>query len=254
MKRKLCLLLILVLLSAAALTALETQFSFGMDYNFGFLDLVSNFWEEIPTSGGISVLPPSYNVYSEKTEGVFVSPGLSFTMRLLLNPDPGFFLQSGYFIRGRVLVGSRMERTGSITRNNVSRDINEELRLGDEELVLVVGDVGFGTSYILRPANRLHFCFELGINYSMITFEHVDSGSSFDYRGLGFLFGMSTQIYFTQRVYLELGLNTLLGIFSSIEGTHIAAGGREINYTEGGRWDMASFAPFVHIGWRNILR
>ena len=253
MNRKVCLLTILFFsISGFAAAQMVTQISVGADYNFGFLDIDNNFWARTTSPF------PSNNMYRDNSSISSRSTGISFAMRLLFDPDPDSFLSTGYFLRSRILLGTHMRKEGTLTTSTDSnspnsQNNNKNYKLTDGELVLVLTDIGIGTSYIFRPANRFHICFDFGANFSWIQFEDPKIKAEFDYMGLGLITGLSSQVYLTQKVYLDFGLTSTMGIFSNIKGIHVD-GSRNVRYSDGGRWDSASVAFFFHVGWRNPLK
>jgi hypothetical protein len=112
-------------------------------------------------------------------------------------------------------------------------------------------DFGISTRYII--SERFQFYADLGVNASIASFEDYDTNDTLSYWGAGIFSILALQVNLPKTMYLEFGMNAIMNIFSSQEGT-IPLYNKKIEFEDSGRWDLPVVAAYIHIGWRFDLK
>jgi len=116
-------------------------------------------------------------------------------------------------------------------------------------------DFGFGQSTRFKISKRLQFYTDLGFNFTWMDYEDYETKSTLSYLGAGIFSDAALQINLTKDFYLELGLNSIINIFSSQNGRiKIPELGVNTKYEDAGRFDLISTAFYIHFGRRFDLQ
>jgi hypothetical protein len=232
------------MLITVSIYAQEMQLSGGFDFAFGVFKVNNDFWfkENYPIN--------NYYFINEKTTSAFFAFGLSFTLRVFPDTDKAF--STGFIFRDRAIIMTNIKQSGTFSINNYSQSISETYTLKDD-LYIGTMDFGLGSSYRYKISNGLQFCGDLGINLTILDSEDTKTSEKLDYLGIGIFSDLAFQINFTPNLYLELGLNSIINIFSSQKG-EFPYNRTLYKYEDTGRWDLISTAAYIQIGWRLDLQ
>jgi hypothetical protein len=237
---------VLIILSTVNIYTQEMQLSGGTDFGVGIFSVNNNFWFN---SGS------DYFYCKENTTSAFFAPGISFSVRVFLDDNT---TSRGFVFRDRVIFITNEKKLGTLTIGNsyyqYSEKISETYSILDDSLTSIM-DFGLGQSIRFKISDKLQFYTDLGVNLTWMDSEDYETDSTFNYLGAGIFSNIALQINFTSKIYLELGLNSIINIFSSQNGK-IQMPGYNIKteYEDTGRWDLISAALYIHIGWRLNIR
>jgi len=239
MKRTIFILSLAVLV-IYSLPAQEMQLSFGSEAAFGVYEVNNDFAFRVGSSGYF---------LNETTTSVFLAPGLSFSMRVFNDSNT---ISKGFFFRDRALFMTHITQTGTASINDYSEKINEKYSIKDMDFLISMMDFDMGSSSRIILSRRVQFYTDLGLNFTLMDYEDFETGDTSSYWGVGFFAALSFQFNFSKTVYLELGINSIINVYSGEESTFYLKdfGNREINYRDSGKWDLISSAAYLHIGWR----
>jgi len=233
---------IFIILSTVNIYSQEMQISGGNDFSAGVFNVNNSFWFD---SGGY------YWFCKENTSSVFFAPGISFTVRVFYDDNP---VSRGFVFRDRVVFVTNEKTAGTISINTYSERISETSSISDDELTTIM-DFGLGQSYRFKISKRLYFYTDIGVNFTWMDSEDYETGSTLNYLGGGIFADVAFQINFTERLFLELGLNTITNIFSSQNGKiYVPEENINVKYEDTGRWDLMSMAFYIQIGLRFDLK
>jgi len=222
------------------------QISVGNDFGVGVFEINNSF-----------CFNSSYDIFyfKENSTSVFFAPGISFTIRVFSDDNP---ISRGFIFRDRVIFITNAKTTGTGTLGNsyyqYSEKISETTSISEDELTTIM-DFGLGQSYRFKISKRLYLYIDLGVNFTWMDSEDYETESTLNYLGGGIFSDIAFQINFTERLFLELGLNQVTNIFSSQNGK-VVMQDMNINtkYEDAGRWDLLSMAFYIQIGLRFDLK
>lgn len=229
---------LIAVLVVAGVHGQEIQLSGGFEAGFGVFKVDNDF--------GFSDAG-NYFLCNEKAKTVFFAPGLSFAVRLFLNPDKA--VSTGFFFRDRAVFMTNAKQTGTASVNGVRESITGTVPLFDEIFVGIM-DFDLGESTRFKISDRLQFYADLGVNFTIMVSENDKAGEAYNYWGFGIFSDLALQVNLTSSLYFEFGLNAIINIISSQEGTYRTPGNTEIKYEDTGRGDLISASPYIHVGWR----
>jgi hypothetical protein len=243
--KKTILLSVFLVVVMHVLPAQEMQVSGGLEFGFGAFKIDNNFWFD---SGVVS-----RSLYDEKISTALFAPGLSFSVRTFEKVINNTF-SSGFVFRDRAIFVTNYTQSGTVSVGSTSysmtpEKISETYSIGDDDFFISMMDFDMGTSTRCRLSEKLHFYTDLGINVSIASFEDYDTDRTLSYWGAGIFSNMALQVNLQKTMYLEFGLNAMMSIISSQEGT-VTIGNKKVEYEDSGRWDLPFVAAYIHIGWR----
>ena len=234
-------LLVFLILTTVNIYTQEMQLSGGFEAGFGALIIDNNFWYNDKDN---------YNFCSEDTNTVYFAPGISFTLRVFSDIDNA--ISTGLIFRDRAIFMTNMKQVGTFGINNISYPISETYSISDD-LFLSIMDFGLGSTNRFRISDWFNFYTDLGVSFTMMDLEDDKAKETLNYLGIGIFSDLAFQINFTPKLYLELGLNGIINIFSSQKGTFQITN-KKFEYEDSGRWDLVSVAAYIQIGWRFDLK
>jgi len=79
--------------------------------------------------------------------------------------------------------------------------------------------LGLGSSSRFRISDGFLFYADLGANFTILDSEDYQTRDKLNYLGIGIFSDLAFQINFTKIMYLEVGLNGIINIFSSQKGS-----------------------------------
>jgi len=234
---------VLIILCSVNIYTQEMQISGGNDFGGGVFKVNNDFWFN---SGG------NYYFCNEDSTTAFFAPGLSFTIRVF--PDDNTFSR-GFVFRSRVMFITNGKMFGTITVNDYSERISETFSISDDFSTSIM-DFGLGESVRYKISDRLQFHTDLGVNLTWMDSEdNMNNNNTFNYLGAGVFSDLAFQVNFTPKLYLELGSNAIINIFSSQKGKmQIPEVNIKTEYEDTGRLDLVSVAFYIQIGWRYDLK
>jgi hypothetical protein len=227
-----------IIFATINISAQEMQFSGGLEAGFGALKINNDFWFNYGNN---------YFFCNETINSVFFAPGISFSVRVF--SDKKNIISQGFIFRDCAIFIANMEQLGTISINNYSQSISNTLSLADDFFISIM-NFDMGISYRFGNSSRLQFYTDLGVNLTIMDSEDYETNDTFKYLGFGIFSGLALQINLKTNLYLELGLNSILNIFSSQEGTYQTPYNTRIEYEDSGRLDLPIVAAYIHIGWR----
>jgi hypothetical protein len=261
--RKIFVVAVVAVLVMTAANAQELQLAGGFEFGLAGFDVDNSF----------SYRTGSYTfLLSEKAEYDFFAPGISFTMRLFPAKPVNSLGSYGFFFRDRALFVTNLTQTGTNTVEcpNVNylglprtENISEKRSAADGDFFISFLDFAMGLSSKLALSERFNFYSDIGANLTIGSVEFdVEDASEKDtltYIGSGLFVGLAAQINFTQNLYLEMGINSIMNILSYQEGkiNLPALSGNDyqtIKYEDAGVVDLVSAALYIQIGWRIDLK
>jgi len=239
---------VFIILSTVNIYTQEMQISGGTDFGGGVFKVNNDFW--FNSEGNLYY-------FNENTATAFFAPGISFTIRVF--PDDNTFSR-GFVFRSSIMFMTNGKTLGTYTIGDshykYSEKISETFSISDD-LSTSMADFGLGESIRYKISDRLQFHADLGVNFTWMDSEdNEDSGNStLNYLGAGLFSDLAFQVNLTSKLYLELGSNAIINIFSSQKGKIEAP---ELNikteYEDTGRFDLISAAFYIQIGWRFDLK
>lgn len=243
---------IIIVLIASNIYTQEMQVSGGFEGGFGIYKVDNNFCY---TEGNISLF------IKEKINSTFFAPGISFTIRVF--PDTDNDISVGWIFRDRAIFMTNIKHNGYVSVTGYpgpiyeSESISETISISEDfDFFIGIMDFGMGESVRFKIFNSLHFYADFGVNFTKMDYEDYKTSDTSNYLGFGIFSDLALQVNLTTNLYLEFGANSIINIFSSLEGTHTyqMQDNTKHRYEDSGRWDLISVAPYIHIGWRFDLR
>ena len=237
--KKIFLLIILVILAINSAPAQEVQLSLGLELGLGSFKIENEF--------NLSANINFASMHREKLDYTFLAPGLSFSLRGFSDAESSIL--TGYFVRSRIILAAALWETGTTTGNN---KVTEKYTLNDDYLLgLIEFDFGPSIRYII--SEKLYLITDFGLNFTFLDKEDYREfwqNRTLNYWGIGLYGAAALQTNLSRTMYMEFGLNGMINIISSQEGTYAINQNHAIRYEDSGRWDLFSGGVFVHIGWR----
>ena len=233
---------VFVIAAAANGFAQEMQISGGAEAAFGVFKVNNDFWYSWRDSP-----LPGRDVVSKSTNSVYTAPGISFTVRAFPGADGA--VSKGFVSRTSAVFMRSVKEKGTLAVNGDERQVSGDYTISGDVLASVM-NFGLGSSYRFRISDRFSFYTDLGLHLTVMDWEFYDTKEKLNYLGIGIFSDIAFQFSFTKRLYLELGLNSIINIFSSQKGEYAGRNGVMADYEDSGRWDLASVAGYLHIGWR----
>jgi len=239
---------VFIILCSVNIYTQEMQLSVGNDFGGGVFKVNNDFWFSY---GGDNYY------YNEDSTTTFFAPGLSFTIRVF--PDDNTFSR-GFVFRSRVMFITNGKTFGTYTIGNsyssYSEKSSENFSISDDFSTSIM-DFGLGESIRYKISDRLQFHTDLGVNFTwMDSEENMDNNSStLNYLGAGLFSDLAFQVNLTSKLYLELGSNATVNIFSSQKGKiQMPEFNIKTEYEDTGRLDLVSVAFYIQLGWRYDLK
>jgi hypothetical protein len=239
MKKTIIFAVLIILNFAVEIDASEVQLSGGFEFGLGTYKVNNDFW----FSNG-----SNYYFCNEDTSSVFFAPGVTFGLRVF--PDNS---QIGFIFRDRGIFITNYTQTGKASINNSYTSVSDTYSIADGNFIVSIMDFSPGISIRYKISDRFQFYTDLGLNLTIMESEQYDnSGDTLDYLGFGIFTALAFQFNITQKIYLELGFNGIINIFSAQEGEY----GNPYNpyqlikYEDAGKFDLSITAAYLIIGWR----
>ncbi|MCL2720994.1 MAG: hypothetical protein FWD47_06605 [Treponema sp.] len=211
--------------------ALEMQISGGVDLSFVTHKVENTIVEPL--------VPPLYFGINYANTASFTSIGISFLIRVF--PDDYNAFSTGFVFRDRAVFSLGWKENGHID------GIPHSGKFKSKDGMYSIMDFGVGLSQRFLMTRRFSFYTDLGVNFTIMDFDDFED-STINYWGAGMFADLSMQINFSQKIYLELGVNSVLNAFSSSKGNIL-----DIEFKDSGRWDYSTVTAYLHIGWRYDL-
>jgi len=233
---------VFIILSTVNVYTQEMLLSGGFDFGGGVFSFNNDSWFK---SGS------QLFYFKENTSSVFFAPGISFTLRLFLDDNT---TSRGFVFRDRVIFITNGKEYGTFNMNGTPETISETYSISDDSFTSIM-DFGLGQSIRFKISDKIQFYTDLGVNLTWMDIEDFEKSNSIilNYLGAGVFSDIAFQINFTSKVYLELGLNSIINIFSSQNGK-IQMYNIKAEYEDTGRWDLITVTLYIHIGWRLNIR
>jgi hypothetical protein len=262
MKRNILFLLAIVFLAVSVqLYSQEVQMSAGLETGIITLEENFNSWSDI---GGKSY------IFKGTNTSAYWGTGISLMVRVFADADAPF--TTGFIFRDRAVFVTNYIQTGNLTGYRFSPSLGNGISSGnggshswaqekysvfEDNFFMSSMDFDLGYSSRIRISKGFSFYADLGVNLTIMDYEEYESISSsksiesYSYLGAGIFAQLSLQISFTDSIYMEFGLNSILNAFSSQSREFIEEeSGQKVKVEYTGRWDSPSIAAFLHIGWR----
>ena len=240
--KKIFLLLVLIILAIYSIPAQEMQLSLGLELGIGVFNIDNEF--AVPSTAFGS----GFRREHEELDYVFLAPGLSFSLRGFSDTESSLLI--GYFVRSRIILSAILWETSPIGNNKVTK----KYTLSDDEgPVLSLIEFDFGPSVRFIISEKLYLITDFGLNVTFLekeVYRTYGQNRILNYWGIGLYGAAALQTNLNKTMYMEFGLNWMINIISSQEGTYPTGLNQYINYEDSGRWDLFSAGVFVHIGWR----
>jgi hypothetical protein len=112
-------------------------------------------------------------------------------------------------------------------------------------------DFGVGFSYRFLTSAKTRLYIDFGFNVTVMESEDNVAKSLSNYLGMGAFIQPAFEVFLTDEIYLEFGVNTILNDVSNTKNSFPDPfnQNRKIEYEGTGRWDLISGAPYIHIGY-----
>jgi hypothetical protein len=167
-------------------------------------------------------------------------------------------ITSGFIFHDSATFVTNMTRKGNATiKRSLGTDTAENFHdtySASDDFFISIMNFDFGPSYKVKISEKVSFYTDLGLN---ITIMDADlQSNTLEYWGFGIFSDLALQFNLTTKMYLEIGINSIINIISSQTGSFANpySPSQKINYEDTGKFDLVSVAPYIHIGRRLDLQ